>query len=446
MPEGETQNAFAMNIKAYLNLETHCVNNVVEAIEEISKDVNSFNLVITYTEIGKEPSLKVLIEFFKDRKLKISILTLGEDKYVMMSNSAQEFSLYSVEEPDDLREVLKTTAEIFNITPRDMLKVPTSQFYPIPIEHFSTLISTPTDVFIKIGKGDTCQYIKRIHAGEGLDESTLERYISSGVMSLYVESSNRLNFVNALTSQLLRHLDEEISSDNDAINEDTITQTIQETVSKNIEVLGITPDIQKICNKSIHKMMKEGEKFPRINGLIERLLSNKATFGFKHTQITTYMAMAILKKIDWGKEEQEKTISFVSFFHDISLKNDAVTMIRNETELNNAILSKKDKELVMRHAQKSAEFIHQYPHLPMGADTIIRQHHGVLNGHGFSDTYSGNLSPLTLVFIVAEECAHLVLKSKFEELNRMKILYDMEQKFKTSRFKKMLDALDKVIE
>jgi len=446
MPEGEKRNAFAINFRAYLNLEVDTVNNVVEAIEVINKNQNQYQLFVTYTEIGKEPSLKVLVEFFKDKKLTTPIVTLGEDKYVTMSTVNEEFVIYSVEEPDDLREAIKVTAEVFDITATDMAKIPTSQYYPIPIEHFSSLLESPADVFIKIGKGDNSQYIKRIHAGDGLEIETVERYMKSGVASLYVESTSRLHFVNALTANLLRHLEEEITSDNPDVNEDSIQQTIQETVAKNIESLGITPEIQQVCNKSMHKMIRESEKYPRINGLIERLMNNKASFGFKHTQVTTYMAMAILKKIDWGKEEQEKTISFVSFFHDISLKNDAMAMIRSDAELASSVLSKKDKELVRKHAQKSAEFIHEYPHMPMGADTIIRQHHGVLNGLGFSETFSGNLSPLTLVFIVAEECAHLVLKSKFKQLNRMKILYEMEQKFKTTRFKKMLDALGEVIE
>lgn len=171
-----------------------------------------------------------------------------------------------------------------------------------------------------------------------------------------MESTSRLQFVNALTANLLKHLEEEITSDNPDVNEDSIQQTIQETVAKNIESLGFTPEIQQVCNKSMHKMIKESEKYPRINGLIERLMNNKASFGFKHTQVTTYMAMAILKKIDWGKEEQEKTISFVSFFHDISLKNDAMAMIRSDAELASSVLSKKDKELVRKHAQKSARF------------------------------------------------------------------------------------------
>lgn len=446
MPEGETRNTFAMNFKAYLNFEIETANTVVEGIEIIEKDLEQYQLVITYTEIGKEPSLKVLVEFFKDKKLTTPILSLGEDKYVNMSTVNEDFAIWSVEEPDDLREAIKTAADIFEITAADMIKIPTSQYFPIPIEHFSSLLSSPSDIFIKIGKGDSSQYIKRIHAGDGLDLETVERYMKSGVSSLYVESTKRLEFVNFLTTNLLKHLEEELTSENPDVNEDTIMQTVQETVAKNIEVLGITPDIQKVCNRSMHEMIKESEKFPRINGMIEKLINNKASFGFKHTQVTTYMAIAILKKIDWGKEEQEKTISFVSFFHDISLKNDAMAMIRSDDELAGSVLSKKDKELVNRHAQKSAEFIHHYPHMPMGANTIIRQHHGVLNGLGFSETFSGNLSPLTLVFIVAEECAHLVLKSKFEKLNRIKILYEMEQKFKTTRFKKMLDALGEVIE
>ena len=58
--------------------------------------------------------------------------------------------------------------------------------------------------------------------------------MKSGVSSLYVESSSRLTFVNALTSNLLKHLEQELTSENPEVNEDSISQTIQETVAKNI--------------------------------------------------------------------------------------------------------------------------------------------------------------------------------------------------------------------
>jgi hypothetical protein len=59
-----------------------------------------------------------------------------------------------------------------------------------------------------------------------------------------------------------------------------------------------------------------------------------------------------------------------------------------------------------------------------------------MNGLGFSDSYSGYHSPLAIVFMAAEKAAHIVLESQFEEMNRMKIMYELEQVFKTKRFEK----------
>ena len=120
--------------------------------------------------------------------------------------------------------------------------------------------------------------------------------------------------------------------------------------------------------------------------------------------------------------------------------------IDSEKKIKNAPLTDKQKESLNQHAQKSAEIIHNYPHTPMGASTIIRQHHGVMNGFGYSDSYSGSLSPLVIIFMVAEKAAHIVLESQFEELNKMKIMYELEQVFKTKRFEKMLAAIYEVIE
>lgn len=328
------------------------------------------------------------------------------------------------------------------MTPKDLAKAPVSKYFPIPIDHFHSLDESPADVYIKIGRGEKTQFLKRIHKGEGLEEEAVNRYVDGGVKNLFVRSLDRLHFVNTLTQQIIKIFNKEPTNSNEVLKAAEIAQDI---VAQNIDVLGITPEIIQMSDKAIEKMAEEAEKHPLLGKLLERLTNNKASFSFKHTQLTTYMCMTILRKIDWGKKEQYRTLSFVAFFHDIVLPNDKMAMIRSEEELKNSGLGEREKEYVMKHAQKSAELIHKYPHMPMGADALIRQHHGVLNGMGFSETFSGNLSPLAVVFIVAEECAHIVLKSEDEKLNKRKILFELEQKFKTSRFQKMLQALEEVL-
>jgi hypothetical protein len=81
--------------------------------------------------------------------------------------------------------------------------------------------------------------------------------------------------------------------------------------------------------------------------------------------------------------------------------------------------------------------------IPFGVETIIKQHHGTRDGIGFS-TYPMSISPLALLFMVAEEWVHLILKA--EELNikleRKEILQKLRLKYKGFSYDPILRALE----
>src|SRR5690606_6673317 len=111
-------------------------------------------------------------------------------------------------------------------------------------------------------------------------------------------------------------------------------------------------------------------------------------------------------------QDQEDKLSFIAYFHDIALNTDEEAMIHSNQELKNSPLNRPSKLLVEKHAQVAAELVAKYPHAPMGADQLIRQHHGTLNGIGFSEHFGSNISPMAIVFIVAEEFTRIVLKNE----------------------------------
>lgn len=427
-----------LNLRSYLDVSPDVATDINMAKEFMSE--KNYDLIIASSETESSKPIVEIADFLTSSGSLSPLVSLGDDPKEELEYDST--LLYSIDQIDDIKSILKVSADIIGVTPKDLAKAPVSKYFPIPIDHFHSLDESPADVYIKIGRGEKTQFLKRIHKGEGLEEEAVNRYVDGGVKNLFVRSLDRLHFVNTLTQQIIKIFNKEPTNSNEVLKAAEIAQDI---VAQNIDVLGITPEIIQMSDKAIEKMAEEAEKHPLLGKLLERLTNNKASFSFKHTQLTTYMCMTILRKIDWGKKEQYRTLSFVAFFHDIVLPNDKMAMIRSEEELKNSGLGEREKEYVMKHAQKSAELIHKYPHMPMGADALIRQHHGVLNGMGFSETFSGNLSPLAVVFIVAEECAHIVLKSEDEKLNKRKILFELEQKFKTSRFQKMLQALEEVL-
>lgn len=439
----ELKSVLKSNILAYLSIDTVECESAHEAIEFIKKD-KTIKLVICSSEIGNSKPVIEINNYFKQLDIVIPIISLGDDPIEQQDYEKAE--VYSVEQYDDIQSVLKNCMTILDLDLKALSNTPQSQYFPIPLEHFLKLKKSPSDVFIKIGRGENTQFLKRIHEGEGLDDETVKRYQSGGVQNLYISSEKRITFVNLLTKALFKAFE-----DLDEVTEENFQESLETTeiaydiVSQNIDNLGISPQVTEMANKAINQLIKQAEKDPKVSHLLARLTQSRSSFRFKHIQITTYISMIILKMMDWGKKEQYKTLSFVSFFHDVSLPSDELAMIHSKEELNQAKLKKSEKDLILKHAQLSTELIHRYQHMPMGADTIIKQHHGMLNGHGFSETFSGNLSPLSVVFIVAEECAHLVLKSEDKIINKAKILFHLEEKFKTSRFQKMIQAIEEVL-
>jgi HD-GYP domain-containing protein (c-di-GMP phosphodiesterase class II) len=181
-----------------------------------------------------------------------------------------------------------------------------------------------------------------------------------------------------------------------------------------------------------------------LSKLLDRLLANKTSYLFTHTQILSYIGLHIIKNIDWGNPEQEEKICFIAFFHDIALEKDEHGRIKSTIELKKSNFNKIDKSLIEKHAQIAAELVSKFPHAPMGADQLIRQHHGSLNGVGFSEHFGNNVSPMSIVFIVAEEFTRIVLKHADSEMNRTEMIRELKEVFPTSRFQKVIELLNTI--
>ena len=152
---------------------------------------------------------------------------------------------------------------------------------------------------------------------------------------------------------------------------------------------------------------------------------------FRHSLLTCYIASHIIDKMEWGNQEQKVKIAFVSFFHDISLNDDAHVLIHTDEELERLDATQEQKINIKRHAINSAKILNKYyTSLPFGVETIVKQHHGTRDGVGFS-AYPMSVSPLALVFLVAEEWVGYILKaealgmhlSKEEALDKIKLKY-----------------------
>ena len=422
-----------LNLSTWLGLEIVAKKKAEFAIKLLETNAAIINLIIVRSQVEKEDSARLMINYVQQKGLNIPIIVIGPGKEIPGSTAHVPNSL-------QLKILIQSAAKALNITAKDMSAKVVPDYFPIPIIYFKVIKRSVCPVYSR-DIDDAKKYNLSIDKLTEFTEATINTFIESGMTHLYINKLDRLEFVNNVTSELMTLLENgELSED----EEITAADKGIELLSKKLLTIGIHEETIKLAKKNMDSMRKNVKGNPKMAKLLERLLSNKTSYLFKHTQILTYVCLHIIKNIDWGNAEQEEKISFIAFFHDIVLETDVQGQIKSNAELKRANFNPPEKQLVERHAQMAAEFASKYPHAPMGADQIIRQHHGTLNGIGFSEHYGNNVSPVAVVFIVAEEFTRIILKRENGPFDRAEMLRELKEEFPTSRFQKVIDLLQSI--
>jgi response regulator RpfG family c-di-GMP phosphodiesterase len=417
-----------LNLTTWLGFETMPKKKAEFAVKFLEENPGKVNLIIVRSKIEKEASAKIILEYLKLKGLTIPVIIIGPGDFGAVNQVPNSL---------DLKLLIKSAASALNITAKDMSAKVVPDFFPIPIFYFSVIKRSVVTVYSEDIEHPG-RFIPRIEKNKDFDQTAIQKMVQEGVTHLFVNKMDRLAFVSNVTSELISMLEQENLSEDEQIS---ATDKSLELLSRKLLTIGLTEETIALSKKNIAAIRQNVKKSPNLHKLLERLLANTSSYLFKHTQILTYVALHIIHNIDWGNEEQEEKISFICFFHDIALANDIQCQIKTTNELRAANLPADQKSLVEKHAQIAAEFVQKFPHAPMGTDQIIRQHHGQLNGVGFSDHYGANVSPISMVFIVAEEFTRIIMKNENGPFNRDEMLKELKSEFPTSRFAKVVEKL-----
>jgi hypothetical protein len=427
-----------LNLKTHLGYEVHVENMGVKACEWLES--NTPDIIITREIIGRETTLERLLENFKDNNRSFPIIAMLSKKRMANIKEDKDRDILYFEHGKDIKKLILTCADKIGKDQETINHDELEDYYPIPLYHFFSLQRSVCDVYIKIGKNENASFIKRIHKGDNLDSEDVDKYLSKGVEDLYIATMHRKIFVSSITRQILDTFNSKLA---DEIQTMKARQLSQETIAKNIQEIGVTPEIVEISRQSIKTLHASMKKTPKLKQMLKKLFSDKWSYSYQLTELTTFVGQRMMEDIDWAKKAQVDTLNFIAFFKDISLAQDSLTKIATEFDLAEADLNADDEELVMNHAQLSSELVVKYPKAPMGAEQIIRQHHGAVNGLGFPEFVSPQLSPLSLVFMLAEATARYILKVDRSHFDPKEMMKAMRRKFDSPRFKDYLDIMEK---
>jgi HD-GYP domain-containing protein (c-di-GMP phosphodiesterase class II) len=435
----EIEDLYILHLKAN-NLEIIPKASAEETTSflEILPDVG---VIICEAQIGSEKTACDFIAYIKKKELEMPLIVLGK------TDIEESDKIKIVKDPNDWKLVASYVSKYLHVlTEEESTDGGDIEFTPIPVKYFLLMSNMMCDVYIRLKKKGEYQYIKRIHKDDNFDNATIEKYISQGLTDFYIPKDYKENFMNFVSNKLVGKLESDKISVEDKVN---VNAHSFEMATEEIKQMGFTTANVQLAEATIKSMQKVFEKSPKINSLFNAILSSKGSYAFQHSQLTSIICSQIVENSKWGSEVQKEKLSFIAFFHDISLAEKPDLMrIHTEKELTNAALSEQDKALVLEHALESAKMIQSFPQLPMGADIIIKQHHGSLDGRGFVTNFSSQLSPLAQVFLVAEDFSRIVIEKKEsgDKLVVKDILEDMLNLYDKEALRKVVRTLWKSLQ
>jgi response regulator RpfG family c-di-GMP phosphodiesterase len=424
------QKIFSLNLNAFVGAETFFVSEKEEALDFLRNDEEGIDVVITNHKKDSEAAIEVL-SFLNGEKIKTDIVNLAgpEHDSPLIHNLSDE----------DWKEVIRKVANILEVTSKKMMEQNDSldEMFPILLDNLYNVEVEESATDVYVFEDDTFEVI--IEAGEEFPLILLKSMKIEGVKYLYIKKNERLNFINQITNNILLKLGSENLTTDEKIS---IGQFGFDTFKDILSMAGMTEQAIELAEKSVENMSNILEEFDEIEELLKNLRANSNSYRYQHSVLNAAISYDIVSKIEWGSKEQKDKICFISLFHDILLETDEQAKIASNRELKKSEITPKEKKLVEQHALKASLLIKSHPKAPYGADSIIMQHHGMLNGVGFPKELNSALSPLAIVFMIAEDYTDQLLNVDAEFFKKDNVIATLKERYNKGMFKKVVETLE----
>lgn len=426
-----TLDMYALNLEMYVGCEVLRKSTFAESLD-LLKVLPKLDLIITQKDIANEGAVSILDEFLVGANKEIPLIILGND--VKLKSKATCIPLST-----DIKPLIKSAASILGVSAQTMLQQVVPDYYPVSINYLTFLANSFCTIFEKVDDGFQILFGN----GSVVEQEEISNKKSAGVVNLYVSKEDRLKFVADLTKSIVSQLsDKELDIDLRVKSTEATMNIVIEKVGVNLQ--GFDEELVGLAASAIDSLATVVDQAPSLKNLLHTLLNNQSSFLYKHSQLTTFLCFHAIDNMEWGTLEQKNKLAFISFFHDIALTRDELASISTEDELEDSAISKEDKDRVNKHALAAANLIKDYPKAPIGADAIIKQHHGSRSGIGFAKHCGDNISPLAIVFIVCEALGHKILSPAEGEEKISDAIETLHYRFTSEKYSNVLRALSSI--
>lgn len=425
---------YALNLNTFVGTDIIHRANAEEAID-LLRILPQVNLVITQTKIGNENTAFDLYTFIKDEGLSTALIIMGEHKNIPSE-------VPKIPSPVNWEHLIKEAANQLGVSLQDSTKKVKPDFLAVGIHYFYDITRSPCDVYLRIKKGPSeSQYVKRIHSKDVFDKSDIKKYEEQGLKEFYVSKDYIQYFTTFVTNNLVQKLERtDLGMEERILTTGTAHQIVRETIQQ----IGFEEASIELSDASINSMVKSVKDSPQVAELLKILFSNKVSYAYQHCHLLALICHYVLSKQSWYRAEHLETLSFVSFFADVTLKSNVQMKISSMSELEDSSLNDEERIEVLNHAKDAVAILASHPDANNYIKTVLLQSHGTVDGMGFAENPGEDLHPLSKVFIVADLFVKILLNpnkpsakkdilpliaARFTNPSYQKIIRALEQKF-----------------
>ena len=393
-----------------LNMMKNIGCEVIEkvALEEalsILAILPDIDLILCRDQSGTLQIAEEIANYLKAEKSKIPVLIIGEKRTdYQFANAIPATSTW--------KDVVTMAGKLLGVNVQLEQNLITEDYVAIGINYFLN-INSPSmgcDIYIRVKKGDAgFQYIKRLHANDQFSRADIEKYRDAGLKEFFIQKEHFSQFVNYVTNQLIAKLDDASLS---AESRATLNSEAYEITLERMNSVGVDEYTIAIVEESLKSMEASIKENNALSSFLSMLRSNKISYAYSHCYLLSILLHKVVEHFEWVTPQIKEKLTVIAYFHDISLADSTLMKIQNMKELEASGLSPADQKLVLNHAMASAEMIENFPKMPAGVGSIIREHHGSKGGYGFSESLSIAIAPLSMMFIVVEDFVDQYLKTE----------------------------------
>lgn len=411
-----------------------------EEAMELFRDHFNVDLIIAREIVGEEKTGLELCQYFEKRKFDVPVIIIGK--------KVSEYKNLKVVDPKlSWKETISMTGKILGIDIQFDENRLVDAYVPIGINYFFniTSISSGCDIFLRVKKGEgEYQYIKRLHSGDKFTRDDIQKYQEVGLKEFYISKSQFSKFVDFVTEELVFKMSNPHIKGTERIQ---LNDEAYEVTLDRIHSLGIDNHTIAVVDESIRSMHDSLQDGDALSDFLAQLEANKLSYAYAHSYLTALILHKIVDQFDWESLAVKEKLTYIAYFHDISLRDSRLMRINHFSEIETFELTKDEKKLILSHAQDSANIIERFPKIPNGIGTILREHHGSKSGVGFPDTLSIAIAPISMMFMVVEHFVDEFLKMKEGDTKKVdQIFRELHKRYNKVTYQQTVVALENMIQ